>query len=67
MVVVTCCGLIIETPGREPISVPLTGVSVQVNIIDLVAEVTIEQRYVNKESNPIEAVYKFPLDEGSFF
>ena len=46
---------------------PLTGVSVQVNIIDLVAEVTIEQRYVNKESNPIEAVYKFPLDEGSFF
>jgi len=63
---VTCCGLIIESAVREPIPVPLTGVSVQVNIIDLVAEVTIEQRYVNRESSPIEAVYKFPLDEGSF-
>ena len=57
-------GLIIECPGREPIPVPLTGVSVQARIIDLVAEVTIEQRYVNRENQPIEAVYLFPLDEG---
>ena len=58
-------GLVAETYGQE-VSVPLTGVSVQANIIDLVAEVSIEQRYVNKENNPIEAVYKFPLDEGKF-
>ena len=58
-------GLVAEIHGQE-VSVPLTGVSVQANIIDLVAEVSIEQRYVNKENNPIEAVYKFPLDEGKF-
>ncbi|KZS05848.1 Uncharacterized protein APZ42_030786 [Daphnia magna] len=61
----TCCGLIIERADREPIPVPLTGVSVQARIIDLVAEVTIQQRYVNKENQPIEAVYLFPLDEGA--
>jgi hypothetical protein len=58
-------GLFAEIQG-EQVSVPLTGVSVRANIIDLVAEVSIEQRYVNKENNPIEAVYKFPLDEGKF-
>ena len=58
------CGLIIEFPDREPTPVPLTGVSVTARIIDLVAEVTIEQRYVNRENQPIEAVYLFPLDEG---
>lgn len=63
----TCCGLIIERADREPIPVPLTGVSVQARIIDLVAEVTIQQRYVNKENQPIEAVYLFPLDEGIQF
>ncbi|KAI9556533.1 hypothetical protein GHT06_016323 [Daphnia sinensis] len=61
----TCCGLIIERADREPIPVPLTGVSVQARIIDLVVEVTIQQRYVNKENQPIEAVYLFPLDEGA--
>ena len=43
----------------------LTGVSVNVKIFDFLAEVTIEQRYVNRENTPIEAVYKFPLDEGN--
>nr|CAH0110060.1 unnamed protein product [Daphnia galeata] len=60
-----CCGLIIERPDRESIPVPLIGVSVEARIIDLVAEVTIEQRYINKENQPIEAVYLFPLDEGA--
>ena len=54
-----------RTDGREPIPVPLNGVSVEAHIVDLVAQVTIEQRYVNKENQPIEAVYLFPLDEGS--
>lgn len=58
------CGLLIECPDREPVPVPLTGVSVEARIIDLVAEVTIEQRYINKENQPIEAVYLFPLNEG---
>jgi len=60
------CGLmIVPIGGGEPAPVPLTGVSVQVRIIDLVAEVNIEQRYVNRENQPIEAIYKFPLDEGA--
>lgn len=44
--------------------VPLTGVAVNVRIIDLVAQVTITQNYVNRETQPIEAVYLFPIDEG---
>ena len=60
------CGLVIEREGGiDSVPVRLTGVSVEVHIIDLVAEVSIEQRYVNRENNPIEAVYKFPLDEGA--
>ncbi|KAI9555319.1 hypothetical protein GHT06_017833 [Daphnia sinensis] len=59
------CGLLIERAEREPISVPLTGVSVKIQITDLVAKVTIEQRYANRENQPIEAVYLFPLAEGA--
>jgi len=47
--------------------VPLTGVSVNVSITDLVAKVTIVQKYLNVEPQPIEAVYKLRLDEGLFF
>ena len=65
MAAVLIWGLIIENRDREPTPVPLTGVSVKANVIDLVAEVTIEQRYVNNEKQPIEAVYKFPIDEGT--
>lgn len=62
-------GLLVERTDSnsepcEPVPVPLTGVTVNVRIVDLVAEVNIEQRYVNREQQPIEAVYKFPLDEG---
>lgn len=62
MAVIT--GLIVEREDGTAVPVPLTGVSVEANIIDLVAEVTIVQKYVNRETVPIEAVYKFPLDEG---
>ncbi len=59
------CGLMTVPVGEgEPAPVPLTGVSVNVRIVDLVAEVNIEQRYVNQGNQPIEAIYKFPLDEG---
>ncbi len=61
-------GLMIIPVGEgEPAPVPLTGVSVKVRTVDLVAEVNIEQRYVNRENQPIEAFYKFPLDEGISF
>jgi Ca-activated chloride channel family protein len=32
-------------------------------VVDFVAEVTVEQDYVNREANPIETVYMFPIEE----
>ena len=46
-------------------AVPLTGVTVDAEISNLCARVTVSQRYVNTEAAPIEAVYVFPLDERS--
>jgi hypothetical protein len=47
------------------VHVPLEGVSVEALITGLSARVTIAQRYRNREPQPIEAVYVFPLDEAS--
>lgn len=46
-------------------AIPLEGVSVEAHLKDFAAKVTLSQRYVNRESHPIEAVYVFPLDEGA--
>ena len=46
-------------------AIPLTGVSVEAEITSFCARVAVSQRYVNRESEPIEAVYVFPLDEGA--
>jgi len=46
--------------------VPLAKVSVKVSIINLLAEVDVEQVYVNEATHPIEVVYKFPLIEGMY-
>jgi Ca-activated chloride channel family protein len=46
-------------------AVPLTGVSIDSEISGFCARVSVIQRYVNRESAPIEAVYVFPLDEGA--
>ena len=51
------------TTGAAP--VPLAGVSVEAEISSFCARVAISQRYVNREAQPIEAVYVFPLDEGA--
>ncbi|HQY69314.1 MAG TPA: VIT domain-containing protein [Pseudomonadales bacterium] len=45
--------------------VPLTGVSIEVTGSGSAAEVCVRQRFVNVERVPIEAVYSFPLEEGS--
>ena len=44
--------------------VPLTAVSVKVSVVNLVAEVQVEQSYRNEAYHPIEVVYKIPLIEG---
>jgi hypothetical protein len=51
------------TTGGEP--VPLLGVRVEAEIKDYGARVVLVQRYRNDEKQPIEAVYKFPLDEAA--
>jgi hypothetical protein len=45
------------------VPVPLSGVSIAAELSSLCARVVITQRYVNRESTPIEAVYLFPLDD----
>jgi len=47
---------------NQSIAVPLTKVEVNAKILDVLAQVEIVQVYVNKETSPIEAVYKFPLN-----
>ena len=47
------------------VQVPLDGVAIAAEISSFCARVTVTQRYVNREAQPIEAVYVFPLDEGA--
>ncbi|MCA9522674.1 MAG: VWA domain-containing protein, partial [Myxococcales bacterium] len=51
------------TAGNKP--VPLLGVRYDVVVENVASRVTIAQRFRNTESQPIEAMYTFPLDEGS--
>jgi Ca-activated chloride channel homolog len=51
--------------GSSSAPVPLVGVSIDAEIRSVYARVVVAQRYVNRESNPIEAVYVFPLDDGA--
>ena len=51
--------------STEGTPVPLVGVSAKAEIRDYACRVVVSQRFRNDESQPIEAVYKFPLDEGS--
>lgn len=49
----------------EAAPVPLTSVKVEGNIAGRGAKVKIFQTFKNGEDKPVEAVYKFPLPEGS--
>ncbi|MCS6783520.1 MAG: VIT domain-containing protein, partial [Gloeomargarita sp. SKYG98] len=53
----------LQTPEGTPI--PLRGVDFDVTIRDIGAQVTVSQHFQNVESQPIEAVYSFPLPEGA--
>lgn len=46
-------------------SVPLKSIDVTVNIQGYLAEVTSKLSYSNEESDPVEAVFTFPVDDGS--
>ncbi|CAG8750898.1 18820_t:CDS:2, partial [Racocetra persica] len=49
----------------SPNPVPLQNVSVEANIVDMIAETTVCQTYKNVEKDSIEAIYKFPLHEAA--
>lgn len=51
--------------GPVAVPVPLVGVSASARISGECAHVSIVQRYRNRERQPIEAVYVFPLDENA--
>jgi hypothetical protein len=51
--------------AKDGQAVPLLGVRVEAEIKDYGARVVLIQRYRNDESQPIEAAYKFPLDEAA--
>jgi len=51
--------------STEGARVPLVGVHARAEIRDYACRVVLSQRFRNDESQPIEAVYRFPLDEGS--
>ena len=62
------CGLLIRptVPYREAAQqIPLTGVAVRANVTATATLVRVSQQYRNDEKTPIEAVYVFPLEEGS--
>ncbi|RUP45747.1 von Willebrand factor type A domain-containing protein [Jimgerdemannia flammicorona] len=46
-------------------SVPLQSVHASVEIVDMVAQVTLSQAYHNYSAETIEALYKFPLPESA--
>ena len=52
----------LSTKGQP---LPLQRVDLRARVIDRVAEVTVEQKFGNPFSEPIEAVYVFPLAGGS--
>ena len=51
--------------NAEGAPVPLLGVSARAEIRDYACRLVLSQRFRNDEAQPIEAVYKFPLDEGT--
>jgi hypothetical protein len=51
--------------AKDGQAVPLLGVRAEAEIKDYAARVVLLQRYRNDEKQPIEAVYKFPLDEAA--
>jgi hypothetical protein len=58
----TVAGGLVAKDGQP---VPLLGVRAEAEIKDYAARVVLLQRYRNDEKQPIEAVYKFPLNEAA--
>ena len=63
------CGLVFQlnknqlSSAEDCIPVPLKSVHIDAKVVDFVSEIKVTQTYVNLESNPIEAIYVFPVEE----
>merc|ERR1712142_1313238 len=61
------CGMVSLCEGIDSISfyspVPLTSVHLDVKVVNFTAQVIITQEFVNKERNPLECIYFFPVEE----
>ncbi|TRY77470.1 hypothetical protein TCAL_10676 [Tigriopus californicus] len=62
------CGLVyfldqLHLSHQATVPVPLKSVALKVRLLDFVAQVTVEQEYLNVENRPIEALYLFPVEE----
>ena len=60
-----CCGLICQIDKNKTIPVPLKNVRLKTKVVDFVTQVEIYQEYVNSESNPIEILYSYPVEESA--
>ena len=58
-------GLLTRDEERAGEPIPLLGVKVKGDILGRGARVRVFQRFRNRESKAVEAVYKFPLPEGA--
>ena len=43
----------------------MKDIKIDCKLVNYVAEVTVSQKYVNVEENPIECEYMFPIEEES--
>ena len=57
-------GLYTELAG-DNVPVPLLSVECSVVVKNFVAEVEVRQKYHNREENPLEVVYYFPVEESA--
>jgi len=64
-------GLLYSLPSTDPYSspeyvpVPLTSVNIRAKVVNFITEVEVTQEYQNKEKNPIEVIYFFPVEEAA--
>eukprot|EP00090_Calanus_glacialis_P005452 TRINITY_DN14219_c0_g1_i3.p1 TRINITY_DN14219_c0_g1~~TRINITY_DN14219_c0_g1_i3.p1 ORF type:complete len:804 (+),score=256.05 TRINITY_DN14219_c0_g1_i3:133-2544(+) len=61
-------GLLYSLPNSEPyeqqyVPVPLISVKILAKVVNFITEVEVTQEYQNKEKNPIEVIYFFPVEE----
>ena len=50
---------------REPsyVPVPLSSVHLETRVVNFTSEIQVQQKFVNKEAQPIECIYFFPVEE----